>query len=87
MAKQQTRNLAEHNKSKVIFHCLQYLDTFDAGHLEQAIENLRPFASFYSVPLNNNRTKPDLKKSLHRFILNEQGYNDTITRLYNSLIN
>lgn len=74
-------------KAEIIIHCLDYLDNKDLFESKQAINKLIEFASFYRVSLRRKDKTSNVKLHLRHFILNKQGYNETITPLYNSLTN
>ena len=84
--KKQTQAQAEQCKSLVIIHCLDFLEIKVKEDKIEAIKHLKEFAKFYNIPLKRKLIKPDLKKSLRKFILNHEGYIETIPNLYNSLV-
>jgi hypothetical protein len=75
---------ADSIKSQIIIACLDYLETNEDMHKSKAIDLLKELASHYNVFLNK-QSKSDLKQSLRRFILNNEGYNTTLRALYFSL--
>ncbi len=76
---------SEKIKSEIIIECLDYIETKDKAHKEKALELLKEFAKYYNVFLNK-QNKFDLKTSLRKFILNTEGYNNTLRQLYFALI-
>ena len=71
-------------KSIIIIECLDLLETNNVIHKNKAVNLLQKMANHYTVVLNNDK-KTDLKLSLRKFILNEDGYNITLKRLYFAL--
>lgn len=76
---------AERIKSHIIVNVLDFIDTKQNQKKLEAISQLKEFSKFYNVPLRTMTGKPDIMKSLKEFILNRDGYNETIINLYRSL--
>jgi len=68
-------------KDKIVYDVLLYID--NPINKSEIQDMIKQFAKFYHVPLIKT-TKNDIKQSLLDFILNEQGYNETLPRLVNS---
>ena len=73
-------------KSEIIVNLLDFLEYNDNEKKKEAIEKLHEFAKFYKIPLRRKAIASDNKKYLKKFILNLEGYIETIPNLYNSLI-
>lgn len=70
-------------KNEIIVHCLDYSDTKQDEYKQMAIDKLKPFSEFYSVPLNKKIVNISFGIAFREFILNKKGYNRTIINLYN----
>ena len=71
-------------KGQIIIDCLDLLENGNEEHRINAIESIKEFAKLYSVVLNKDK-KVGLKAALRQFIINKEGYNVTVRRLYFSL--
>lgn len=77
-----------HNlKCRIIINVLDYIEHNKQEDRKEALEKLSEFSKFYNVPLRRKALIPELKLHLRQFILNHDGYNNTIVNLYNSLQN
>lgn len=65
---------------------MEVIDTKDDYQKQQAIEKLTDYAKFYQVSLRRKPGRFDLKTVLKKWILNREGYNETIPNLYNALL-
>lgn len=72
-------------KDKIIYHVFEFLETGDLTHSEIAKEHLKNLAKKYHVRLKYKKTLYNTKEAFKEFILNGEGYNITIPKLYNSL--
>lgn len=64
-------------KDKII-----YLALLETNKIE-LLELIQDFASFYHVDLKNKVYRISKKDALLKFILNKEGYNISLLRLYN----
>lgn len=71
-------------KEKIILHVFEFLDTGDLTHSRLARDYIKEMAKKYHIKI---RVQPitNTKDAFRNFILNENGYVETIPKLYNSL--
>ena len=77
---------SEKIKAKIIVIINDYLETQDENDRISAINELKIFAKFYTVPLKYKIIQKNLETTLQEFILNDKGYNTTIIELYSILL-
>jgi len=75
---------SEHIKNRIIADIILYRVTKDKEYKGTAKNNLLRLAKIYRVTMRA-RNYPDKNKALIDFILNENGYVQTINNLYSSL--
>jgi len=71
-------------KDQIIYNTIEYLDTHDLGYSNKAKMHLQDLAKEFHITLKK-QSKIDTKVALKKFILNGDGYNETIPKLFNSL--
>ena len=74
-----------HLKDQIIVHVLNYIESKDIDERNIAITKLKKLATFYKVKPKRCQISGCLMDNLKNFILNGEGYKNTINKLYNSL--
>lgn len=74
-------------KAEIIVHCLDYIDNNSEEDRKQAIQKLTDYAKFYRISVRKKVGRTNIRVNLRKFILNKQGYIETISPLYNGLMN
>ena len=78
-------NKAYSIKNNIIVNILNFIDTGQDKYSEKASEGLSILAKSYGVSLRRQERKQPIKPALIKFILNKEGYIETIPPLYNSI--
>lgn len=82
-------SLARFQKDMTTIHVLDILDPRKADqqkrNQELAIERLSTIAKYYKVPMKKSNLAPPLNSALRKFIINKEGFIQTIPQLYNSI--
>jgi hypothetical protein len=71
-------------KEKIIYHVFEFLETGDIEHSKIAKEHLKELAKKYHVKIKK-QIITNTKNAFKEFILNNNGFDETIPKLYNSL--
>lgn len=71
-------------KDKIIYNVLMYLEMEDKTSRLNIIEQLTEFGKYYGISIKK-MPRMDTKKALLLFVINGNGYKETINKLYNSL--
>ena len=71
-------------KLNIITNVYLFIDTNDSKYSEDALKALKELASIYHVTTRKTMKLP-LKPTFKQFILNKEGYQVTINKLYNAL--
>lgn len=87
MNKDTKQSKVQATKAQIIVHCLDFIENNDTKEKEEAIKKLIDYAKFYRISLRKRQTISNVKLHLRKFILNKEGYFNTLNPLYNSLLN
>lgn len=73
-------------KMIIIFNILELIETNDPKYQIEAITKLKELGKYYTAPITGKSEPGERMPRLKEFILNANGYNETIPNLYRSLI-
>lgn len=80
------RKFIEHKcKDKIIYDVLKFIENGNDFHKKEALQGLDEIAKHYKLSSKKNKQKIDIKTALFEFIINNDGYVETIINLINSL--
>ena len=81
-------SLKNHLKYEIIVHVLDYIESKGEAkeHKLKAIPKLKELAKIYHIQIRRKNSITPVKNTLRKFILNKEGYSETIPNLTNSLL-
>lgn len=72
-------------KDKIIYNILIYLENKDNSNMPKIREDLKAMAKHHRVILKSKKVRISIYDALKSFIINNEGYNITMNRLYNCI--